>query len=573
MDEDVIGLLSQLQNMNKTIVITSDTSYSKKNFFDFLEHLKITPFIDNIYLSSEIKLNKASERLFKHICEAESVSFNKIVHVGDNVYSDITVPETLGMSAVLYCPEITLSSEHRTVLYQFGYEVLAPVIIDFCSELQTEVKEDSTLIFLGRDGYLLHSVYNSIFEESNNNHYLYLNRVLANQIYYSELNESLCDYIRSEHKSEGVWGLVSIFGLYETSFAVQLVNFLTENKVNQETFLEEQIVNKLLAIPTMVRSFNESILERRSNNLRYIEQFVSLKNGESVEIIDVGWRGEIFKKISHQYSSVLQAHLLCSSSSNQNVHGYITRSKKNKEFFSIVSEYRDLLEFVLSDSVASILYIDNELNPVLNRDKFNQDNENNIRNLIQNAILDRCKAVKIEPLKDRDTIRPETTFHRSNNLQNLSKFLTSMPPSFVDAVGMFEIANSINGTSSVTFNDVLPTDRGQSTSINDMKNIQSMLYCFLKMINELRRSNELVIYGAGSGAEFILPHLSEQCDFIVDINNKIHGQKVQGVEIRPLEELQQFQGTVLVSVIGRKNQIAGVLDKYPVNIIFLEDYL
>ena len=56
--------------------------------------------ISQIYLSSEIRLTKAEGDLYPHVLEKEKISFENIIHIGDNYCSDVEMANKKGIKAM-----------------------------------------------------------------------------------------------------------------------------------------------------------------------------------------------------------------------------------------------------------------------------------------------------------------------------------------------------------------------------------------------------------------------------------------------------------------------------------------
>ncbi|MEO5716869.1 MAG: hypothetical protein ABIT37_25540, partial [Luteolibacter sp.] len=52
---------------------------------------------DGFYISSEVGMTKASGNLFRHVLDAEGVQASQMLHVGDNLHSDYSIPKGLGI--------------------------------------------------------------------------------------------------------------------------------------------------------------------------------------------------------------------------------------------------------------------------------------------------------------------------------------------------------------------------------------------------------------------------------------------------------------------------------------------
>ena len=60
---------------------------------------------DAFYLSRDYNARKATGELFKIVIKEEHVNFDEIIHIGDNLHSDVKIPQRLGMQ-IHYHPKI-----------------------------------------------------------------------------------------------------------------------------------------------------------------------------------------------------------------------------------------------------------------------------------------------------------------------------------------------------------------------------------------------------------------------------------------------------------------------------------
>ena len=158
-------------------------------------------------------------------------------------------------------------------------------------------------------------------------------------------------------------------------------------------------------------------------------------------------------------------------------------------------------------------------------------------------------------------------------LDRVKFFFESIPKDFSSALKNINVDINIQGLSDVRMNDLLPATKNKVENSSKSKDLQSMIYSYLNLVKILQNQGEIVIYGSGSGTDFMLPHIVNQCKFIIDINKNIHGNKVMGILILGIEALSSYTGTVVVTVLGRKNQILATLSNFNVEAFFIEDYL
>ncbi len=566
LSEGVISTLQALKNKAKKIIITSDTYYSRQDFDRFINALGLSLYIDDIYLSANVKLNKATGNMYHHILSAESVSHAEILHIGDNRFSDFLKPKALGMRSIEYKPDLRgLETRPKAALYDFGYQFLAPVLYDFMTDVSKKVHADASQpVFMGRDAFLLKQINDIINGSSMPSSYLYINRVISNQVFFDGLDNRVFTYLSAQHKFKGVWGLVTVFGLMESAFSANLARYLEDSAIKPSTVLDEVLFKSLCSNDDIAKTFKSCLSERSEAFAQYLQDSVNAKN---IALVDVGWRGEIFRKLEPAFEAVNSMHFFCYDGvsgdgiSGNGITGYIDR---NSHYFSFINEFKDVVEFCLSEGVASVSYIDNNLKPVHN----GLTTDINERAFVQCGVIDRCKELFAAEKRSENDI--------AKSLDAFCRYLSNTPSEFVDALEHIALESDVLDDGGMLFKDILAKGEGRNSeaySQNNTKNYQSMIYGFLELVKTLLADEKVVIYGAGSGADFLLPHVVGYCAFIVDLNEKLHGKYLQGIPVKPVKALNGYSGKVVVTVIGRKHQVSNALDGFNIEVVFLEDYL
>lgn len=102
-DPDILGHLSQYEGVKKIFV--SDFYMPADDIFAILQKNELTAIVQRGYSSCDVKLNKRSGRLFTHVLEREGLSPSNVLHIGDNVHSDVRVPSSYGITTMHYLPQ------------------------------------------------------------------------------------------------------------------------------------------------------------------------------------------------------------------------------------------------------------------------------------------------------------------------------------------------------------------------------------------------------------------------------------------------------------------------------------
>ena len=92
---------------NKKVICTSDMYLSKNDVKNMLNKTGYKNF-DNIYISSEIKYTKSIGNLYDYVKNDLNVSFDEIVHIGDNYKVDVEVASKKGICACFFPRTINL---------------------------------------------------------------------------------------------------------------------------------------------------------------------------------------------------------------------------------------------------------------------------------------------------------------------------------------------------------------------------------------------------------------------------------------------------------------------------------
>jgi len=550
-------ILQSFEHSNTKLIICSDTYYSNDDFSLFLNHLEINFFFDEVYLSCENEGSKANGILYKTMLKLEGVIGKDVIHIGDNEYSDVKMALRENIKSIHY--KLTASDLEERELHYFGKTILAPVVADFITQVAKQSKPNNILVFLGRDGFLLEKVFKCLFPKRTEVKYLHVTRVIMNQLSFSHLSNEVFDYLTTQFKTEGIWGLVTVFGLFDSSFSNQLQSQLTKYNLEKHDLITQDIKLLIESNQELCSSFENVVCQRKKNINSYFIKHGFLLDKNNYELVDVGWNGSIFLRLNQLFSNIQQCHLLVSTRKvTSGLSPFVSFDGELSTFATDLVPFRELIEFALAENIGSIQYINESLIPeVCNISKNPQ------QAIIQSGVLDYCNDVNL--LSDGN---------KNANLNRLVNYFNHLPDNFISSLKNISPNTSISDRSVVYFRDLLPTVDMNNINNNqaEIKNKQANIYRFLEWIKSMKQ-HELVIYGAGSGTEMVLPFVKDECLYIIDLDSNLHGQRILGKLIRPINTLGKHCKVVVVTVLGRKNQILSILNDYDVIPMFLEDNL
>jgi HAD superfamily hydrolase (TIGR01549 family) len=224
----------------KRIIIASDMYLPLKFMEEVLADKGYSGY-EKCYMSSEFKKSKSTGNLFKHILNDLEVSPKEMLHIGDNVLSDCSIPKKLGINVFPYIKvtEQFLKADRRAAEFcrsnsglgasilisllamhwrktelglekvdyweSLGYRYAGPAAYAFSRfiERTAEANRLDTLFFVARDGWTLQKVFNT-FDKSIRTEYIYAPRLLNSlrrldfKIKDNDRAQSAIDYYRDK---------------------------------------------------------------------------------------------------------------------------------------------------------------------------------------------------------------------------------------------------------------------------------------------------------------------------------------------------------------------------------------
>lgn len=244
-NEAIVPLQQECLKLEKKVVITTDMYLPRNCIVEILKKINIS--YEKLYISAEVGLTKLSGHLYDYILHDLNIDNTKIIHIGDNLITDISKAKSRGIEALLrpaqghskvYSSDriglnpglnhlIGLANHcsDNTVKSRIGEFTLAPFLFEFCHWINKKKRElkINKLYFLAREGYLIKKIYEMLFpEDSENCIYLRLNKNIMRlpALYYDSSVETLIRLLPSK----------SIF-TWEQIIQI-LMNDSDENKLN-----------------------------------------------------------------------------------------------------------------------------------------------------------------------------------------------------------------------------------------------------------------------------------------------------------------------------------------------------
>lgn len=122
----LLELYNFARQLNKQIFIVADSIYPADFWNGILRKKGIVSY-DRLYLTGETGLSKSSGSLYRHILQAEQLTPENWLHIGDNLGDDFQVPAGMGIACYFYKPlrdrYFAEKSESENSLQKLGPEL------------------------------------------------------------------------------------------------------------------------------------------------------------------------------------------------------------------------------------------------------------------------------------------------------------------------------------------------------------------------------------------------------------------------------------------------------------------
>lgn len=300
--ENIDAIKKLLQDKNRVVLI-SDMYLERKAIHRIL--LSVDEVVAGLplYVSSEYKKNKWNGDLFRIVKEKEKAEFSGWIHRGDNLRSDVQIPEALGIKTQRFCFEglrnaekYVLDHETRGIYTEYaaaasryvrmqgrlegaasvgvtmGANILAPYVLWLVSE--AEARRIRRLYFIARDGYILKLIADKVIACMGypiQTKYIYGSRKAWRLPAVSRKNDNLIDLISWSHtaKINNLNKLAEAFGISESD----LSEFLPEGFDQQISFTPYTLYLTVKQLNEN-QSFKEFLICRHEKDRKLVKKYL-----------------------------------------------------------------------------------------------------------------------------------------------------------------------------------------------------------------------------------------------------------------------------------------------------------
>lgn len=308
----MLEVFQYLKQMGKEIIAVSDMYLPESVIREILENCGYKG-IKHIFVSNEIGVSKADGSLYRYI--QEKLNTKKVIHIGDNVYSDIQMAKENGWEAYLY-PNVNRVCFHHPhdmsllwgslyrgivnshlncgmytydAFYEYGYRNGGLLNYGYCQWINEYAKEKKVdkILFISRDGYIIHEVYKRYFNDIDSAYVLF-SRYSAQQITFERYTLQYIEQTlgaRSKRRKK-----VTIGQAFDELGLEFLSTELNRYNLSEEIILDGQIYRQIC---DFIYEHKSRIAEEFANvqQATYEYYINHIGDAKRILVVDLGWFG------------------------------------------------------------------------------------------------------------------------------------------------------------------------------------------------------------------------------------------------------------------------------------------
>lgn len=392
-NSDFDDIILYCREQNKKIIICSDMYLDKIVIEDILKNANIE--YDKLFLSSDLKVKKSTGRIFDYIIQKMNVSKGKMLHIGDNIKSDVLMPKKYYIKTHRYGNEVKYDIKKLHYLnksiecnlnnnsqikedyyFNFGYKYLGPLIFGFCKFIDDNVLSNTNAIFLAREGKIIMDCFKIYNENKKNNkinriNYMYVSRKSISSSLLKKFN-NFDEMFKSQSLSqnETVNMFLNRFNLLNPT----IENLLLENNISLTSSVYEKNVYNFL------NNHFSLLVEGKEDKYNLLKSYLeSFEIDENSIIVDIGWNGtmqDLLQEVLNENNLKINGYYLGvrANKKNRYKHGFLFDGN-NEEVEILTRSMTGFLEILFAadhGSTYSYEYINNP-KPVLLENDISED--------------------------------------------------------------------------------------------------------------------------------------------------------------------------------------------------------
>ncbi|NDV50407.1 hypothetical protein [Salipiger sp. PrR003] len=335
-------LFNLAKSMGKSIVLTSDM-YLSEPVIEAIVRTNGYDGYSSLFLSSTSGARKHTGILFEHLLDSMNLEPEELLHVGDNLTTDVAKPKEMGIETFhwpqaidrmrqngrykeIYDPRNGAGKRSRSILagltahrlfdrelgkdqkgtlfngraFNLGFSAVGPILLGYVKWIgdQAKARGISDLYFFSREGFILHEVYKALFgsdPDAPKSSYFYISRRCARVAALESVSEVIA--LASEPFSPNVSLAKLLTGRFGLPLQGDNVHAALETAgfASPEQVLKNDVETRGRFVH-LARLLAEDILKNaeieRAAYLDYV-RFTGLNDAHHPGVVDVGWKGNL----------------------------------------------------------------------------------------------------------------------------------------------------------------------------------------------------------------------------------------------------------------------------------------
>lgn len=431
-NKTLVMMLKDFRQKGKKIIYSSDTHFDAEFIRNILIKENIWEEGDVLYTSLDLKKNKANNGdLFLEILNRENINHDMLIHMGDNYRADYKMPVkhkisaywlknpisqdgskdysfflltqdkrgsnqthnlSLATSLTLGLDNIYRSLQHKGLLYDIGYHILAPLYLKIIFEIKhvQEQQQNEIILYLARDGYVLSKIHDVFFDDNVKHRYFPASRRLL--CLPSANYDEFKSIILGGSRNRSIQSYLNGFSAPKVLIHALKQRFVDFKKTlsKKEFYILRDIFEKHW--PDIQKELNKE----QENLLNFLEQELQAYN--KIMIFDLGWKGSLLKKlqeiIPHKQWSGFYFATLKGAYEQLNISSFALDRGKPEYRNQLYFQNQELLELFFcegEESFQKIIYDEKIHKYIAKRSHYSGPKEQNIhqvQHLLQEGIFD-----------------------------------------------------------------------------------------------------------------------------------------------------------------------------------------
>lgn len=360
------------KSQGKQVYITSDMYLPREIIESILQNNGYYGY-KRLFLSCESGNKKADGTLYEEIINCEGIKPKEILHIGDNIKSDVIMARKKGIHAFQIksskekYPYMLDMAHSGNMLYRFieytnpydsifedvGYGFFGPLLYGFITWIKEEAHTNKydRVFFLSRDGFIMQKAYEKIREENDpRSQYFYASR-RALQVAAIHLNPEY-EYVMSHMfvpRTVNVKWLVKRWGLELENVKERIDDYSQNEEFQGAGILDNKRVKNLYD-----RLKEEIIINSKKEYKAFCDYIDQNKFNGNIAIVDIGWYGNMQNSLMEMLRHVerdihLTGYYLgivpeSKYHEQYSMHGFIFEKNKNENLYVQLKYMASMLE-------------------------------------------------------------------------------------------------------------------------------------------------------------------------------------------------------------------------------------